>query len=165
MLGDYIRLARNAPPRNRGRGFTLVEMAMTGTCLALLTAIAVPSYARIMQKTQVSQCVTDLSKIALRIQGYTIANGSAPMSLNDLGMTLPKDPWGRDYRFLNFNSPDPGVSGQIRKDHNLHPLNTEYDLYSVGKDGSSAAALTARSSRDDVIWARDGAFVGLASDY
>jgi hypothetical protein len=25
--------------------------------------------------------------------------------------------------------------------------------------------LTAQSSRDDVVWARDGAFVGLASDY
>ena len=165
MLGDYLRLARNAPRPNRGRGFTLVEMAMTGTCLALLTAIAVPSYARIMQRTQVSQCVTDLSQIALRIQGYTISHGSAPMSLSDLGMTLPKDPWGQDYQFLNFSSPEPGVSGKIRKDHNLHPLNTEFDLYSVGKDGLSVAPLTGQASKDDVIWARDGGFVGLAAEF
>jgi general secretion pathway protein G len=165
MLGDHLRSARGTPRRHRGRGFTLVEMAMTGACLALLTAIVVPSYTRIMQRTQVSQCVADLSRIALRIQNYSIAHGGPPMSLNDLGMTVPKDPWGRDYRFLNFSSPAPGVSGMIRKDHNLHPLNTEFDLYSVGKDGSSAAALTALTAKDDVIWARDGAFVGIASDY
>ena len=138
---------------------------MTAAALALLTAIAVPSYARIIQRTKVSQCVVDLSGIALNIKKYTVAHGATPMSLNDLGMTLPKDPWGQDYRFLNFNSGAPGVNGQIRKDHNLHPLNTEFDLYSVGADGRSQAPLTARTSKDDIIWARDGAFIGLASDY
>ena len=53
----------------------------------------------------------------------------------------------------------------IRKDHNLHPLNSEFDLYSFGKDGQSQSPLTAKASRDDVIWARDGGFVGLAEDY
>ena len=80
-----------------------------------------------------------------------------------LGAELPKDPWGRDYQFLNFSAP--GANGQIRKDHNLHPLNTDFDLYSLGKDGKSQAPLTAKASHDDVIWARDGAFVGLAEDY
>ena len=53
----------------------------------------------------------------------------------------------------------------IRKDHNLHPLNTEFDLYSVGKDGSSSAPLTAANSLDDIVWARDGSFVGRAKDF
>jgi general secretion pathway protein G len=53
----------------------------------------------------------------------------------------------------------------IRKDRNLHPLNSEFDLYSIGKDGRSMSALTAQISQDDVIWARDGNFVGLAADY
>jgi general secretion pathway protein G len=57
------------------------------------------------------------------------------------------------------------VSGKIRKDHNLHPLNSEFDLYSIGPDGSSSPPLTARASQDDIIWARDGAFVGPAEDY
>jgi general secretion pathway protein G len=78
---------------------------------------------------------------------------------------LPKDPWGRDYQFLNFDSPIPGIAALIRKDHNLHPLNSEFDLYSLGPDGSSQPPLTAKPSQDDVIWARDGGFVGLAADY
>jgi general secretion pathway protein G len=52
-----------------------------------------------------------------------------------------------------------------RKDKNLHPLNSDFDLYSIGKDGESRQPLTAKWSRDDVVRANDGGFVGLASEY
>jgi general secretion pathway protein G len=138
---------------------------MALTVVGLLTAVALPSYARIMERQKILACERDLRTIATWIERYRLQHVDAPLSLASLNQTLPKDPWGRDYQFLNFNSPAPGVKGQIRKDHNLHPLNSEFDLYSVGKDGRSSAPLTASASRDDVIWARDGDFVGLASDY
>jgi general secretion pathway protein G len=53
----------------------------------------------------------------------------------------------------------------MRKDRFLVPINTFFDLYSMGKDGQSVSPLTAQASRDDVIWANDGAFIGRASDY
>jgi general secretion pathway protein G len=149
-------------PRKRGRGFTLVEMTMTAAALGLLAAIAVPSYSRVLERQKISQCAMDLRSLALRIDHYRTQHGSPPNSLADLGPPLPKDPWGQDYQFLNFEGAKPG---NIRKDHNLHPLNSEFDLYSVGKDGRSLPPLTAKPSRDDVIWARDGGFVGLAADY
>jgi general secretion pathway protein G len=52
-----------------------------------------------------------------------------------------------------------------RKDKNLVPLNSDYDLYSMGKDGESQIPLTVKISHDDIIRANDGAFVGLAIDY
>ena len=52
-----------------------------------------------------------------------------------------------------------------RKDGNLVPINTNYDLCSFGKDGKSKAPLRAKDSHDDVIYANDGAFIGLASDF
>jgi len=55
--------------------------------------------------------------------------------------------------------------GKVRKDHNLVPLNSDYDLYSMGKDGKSVSPLTAKASRDDIVRANNGAFVGLASEY
>jgi general secretion pathway protein G len=165
MSANRLHTYRSAPRLNRGRGFTLLELMMAGAVVGLLAAIAVPGYAHILERQKVGQCERDLRTIALRIENYRTQHGPAPMSLNDLGMTLPKDPWGRDYQFLNFNSPVPGVAGQIRKDHNLHPLNSEFDLYSFGADGDSQPPLTAQPSRDDVIWARDGGFVGLAADY
>ena len=51
------------------------------------------------------------------------------------------------------------------KDKSLHPLNSDYDLYSMGKDGASTGPLTAKASRDDVVRANDGRFIGLAKDY
>jgi general secretion pathway protein G len=49
-----------------------------------------------------------------------------------------------------------------RKDKQLQPINTDYDLYSVGKDGDSVAPLTAKKSLDDIVRAGEGAYVGLA---
>ena len=153
------------PLRKRGRGFTLLELTIAGAVVGLLAAIAFPSYARIMERQKVERAGRDLVKVAHEIERYRTTHFAVPENLSDLHMTVPKDPWGQDYRYLNFSSPAPGVAGMIRKDHNLHPLNTDFDLYSVGKDGRSFAPLTARASQDDVIWARDGGFVGLASDY
>lgn len=55
--------------------------------------------------------------------------------------------------------------GKPRKDRFLVPINSDYDLYSKGRDGQSVAPLTAQQSHDDVIRANDGAFVGLAVDF
>lgn len=55
--------------------------------------------------------------------------------------------------------------GTPRKDRFLHPINSDYDLYSMGKDGESVEPLTARKSHDDIIRANDGSFVGLAVEF
>ncbi len=165
----YVRphACRSVPRPARAGGFTLLELMATLLIVGLLGAIAVPGYSAIIQRQKVSQAERDLQDIAMVIQRYRTLRFEIPESLDDLGLgtKLPKDPWGRDYQFLNFNSSAPGVKGKIRKDHNLHPLNSEFDLYSLGKDGLSQAPLTAKASRDDVIWARDGGFVGLAENY
>jgi general secretion pathway protein G len=54
-------------------------------------------------------------------------------------------------------------NGQARKDRFLVPLNDDYDLYSMGKDGTSSPPLTAKVSQDDIIRANNGSYVGLAS--
>ena len=151
--------------RKRLSGFTLLELMMAAAVAALLLSIAVPSYRSIVQRQQVSRCVQDLVTIAGSLERFRTINFSLPESLDEIAGLPRTDPWGRNYRYLNFESKAPGTIGKIRKDHNLHPLNTEFDLYSVGPDGASSPPLTARNSRDDVVWARDGSFVGLASDY
>jgi general secretion pathway protein G len=40
-----------------------------------------------------------------------------------------------------------------------------FDLYSRGKDGQTSPALTAASSKDDVVVANDGGFIGLGKNY
>jgi general secretion pathway protein G len=58
-----------------------------------------------------------------------------------------------------------GSAGRPRKDRFLHPINSDYDLYSMGKDGESVEPLTAQKSHDDVIRANDGSFVGWLSSF
>jgi general secretion pathway protein G len=162
---DRTNLPLSALLTQRGRGFTLLELMMALVVVGLLSAIAVPSYTRYLERQKLLQCERDLRTMAGWIERYRLQNVEPPMSLGELGTAPPKDPWGNDYQFLNFNAPIKGIKALIRKDHNLHPLNTDFDLYSLGKDGRSSPPLTAKASRDDVIWARDGAFVGLAADY
>ncbi len=72
------------------------------------------------------------------------------------------DPWGNGYRYLNHAT---ASNGAYRKDKNIVPINADYDLYSMGKDGATAAPLTAAPSRDDIVRANNGRFVGRASVY
>lgn len=55
--------------------------------------------------------------------------------------------------------------GSARKDGNLVPINTYYDLCSVGKDGKTKLPLRAKDSHDDIIYANDGDYIGLASEF
>jgi general secretion pathway protein G len=53
----------------------------------------------------------------------------------------------------------------VRRDKNLNPLNRDFDLYSVGKDGQTQTQLTAARARDDIVRAGNGSFIGKAEDH
>jgi general secretion pathway protein G len=99
----------------------------------------------------------------VQIQRYGLENRALPDSLSDVGQGGARDPWGNPYRYTNLETLK--GNGKARKNKNLVPINSDFDLYSMGKDGASASPLTAKASRDDIIRASDGRFVGLASDY
>jgi general secretion pathway protein G len=65
---------------------------------------------------------------------------------------------------VNVASQNTGL-GKLRKDKNLVPINSDYDLYSKGPDGQSASPLTASISQDDIVRGRNGTFFGKASEY
>jgi general secretion pathway protein G len=149
----------------RRRGFTLLEMMIAVSVAAILVAIAVPAYRSVLDGMKVSQATEDLTMLASAIERYRSNGFRLPDAIEEVSNPPLLDPWGNAYQYLNFDSGAPGVNGKIRKDHNLHPLNSEYDLYSMGPDGDSRAPLTASKSRDDIIWGRDGAFIGKASEF
>jgi general secretion pathway protein G len=152
--------------RSASAGFTLLELACAVVVVMLLATAAVPTWRSIIEKQKVQQCANDLLHIASAIERFRTTNRFRPPdSLADLSNIPVRDPWDHPYQYLNFSSGAPNVKGKIRKDRNLHPLNSEFDLYSMGPDGQSMPPLTAKASRDDVIWARDGSFVGVAEDF
>jgi general secretion pathway protein G len=89
-------------------------------------------------------------------------NRVPPASLAAIGAAGMLDPWGNAYKYTDITTA--GV-GKSRKNKNLTPINTDFDLWSNGKDGLSQLPLTTKVSRDDVILANDGRFIGLASKY
>jgi prepilin-type N-terminal cleavage/methylation domain len=144
-------------------GFTLVEILLVIAIVAVLTFVAAPSYSNYFERTRVNQACIDIVAIAAQIKAFELDNRDIPDSLAQVGAGGKLDPWSRPYVYLAFRTP--ADRGRARKDKNLVPINSDFDLYSVGKDGASSSPLTAGPSRDDVVRANDGAFVGLASDY
>ena len=63
------------------------------------------------------------------------------------------DPWGHAYQYTSHT--DGSTRGSWRKDKNIVPINSDFDLYSMGKDGTSVPPLTAQASRDDIVRAND----------
>jgi len=140
---------------------TLIELLIAMVVLALLATVAYPAYRSQINKAYVAQAVTDIQKVEMALERYYTASGSFPPDLDTAGLAM-NDPWGNPYRYLNM---DGASVGKVRKDKSLHPLNTDYDLYSMGADGKSVSPLTAQASRDDIIRANNGAFIGLASAF
>lgn len=149
----------------RMRGYTLTDLMITLTVVGLLAALAFPSYATYVERTRIAKAVDDISAICLAIEQFESKNdGALPLDLNELPMDLPTDPWGRPYEYLNIRVAGSG-NVDLRRDGELGPLNTDFDLYSRGEDGDSSGPLKAKASRDDIVRANNGAFVGLGEDY
>lgn len=147
------------------RGFSLQELMIVLVIASLLVAVAVPSYERFAERAHVAQAVGDIGTIAIEIGKFQLRNNNAlPLDLAELGIDIPLDPWDRPYVYVNIPAAGPGFAG-LRKDKNLVPINTDFDLYSMGKDGMSAAPLSAKASRDDIVRANDGGFIGRGEDY
>ncbi len=147
----------------RARGFTFIELMLGVAILGVVVGIAYPSYQQYVAKARVQQAVSDIRDIDARIQMYWLDNRAYPADLAEVGKDTMKDPWGKPYQYTNLENIK--GKGKARKNKNLVPINSDFDLYSMGKDGASVGPLTAKASRDDIVRASDGRFVGLASDY
>jgi general secretion pathway protein G len=47
----------------------------------------------------------------------------------------------------------------------MFPLNSDYDLFSLGADGRTTVSLGESVGLDDVIRANNGGYFGVASEY
>jgi general secretion pathway protein G len=148
---------------NQLHGFTLIEILLAMIIIGILTAITVPSYQAVITQARNSQAIRDISLIANQIERYRSVNFQLPLALADLDSAIPDDPWEHPYAYLNIENG--AKTGKVRRDKNMNPLNSDYDLYSLGKDGKTTTQLTGAKARDDIVRAGNGGFIGLASDH
>ncbi|MCJ7590307.1 MAG: prepilin-type cleavage/methylation domain-containing protein [Woeseiaceae bacterium] len=149
----------------RSKGFGLFDLMVTLVIASMLVTLAVPAYDRFISRAKIAKAIGDIGSLSIAIEQFRLNNQDRiPDSLDELAVDIPLDPWGRPYAFLNIRAAGSG-KGAFRKDGKLNPLNSDFDLYSRGRDGDSKGPLSAKASRDDIVRANDGAFIGLGQDY
>lgn len=154
-------------PGNRGRntfcrGFTLVEILIGMAIIATLAGIAVPMGSSYIDQARNARAIAEIRLMEKDIKTFEIENETLPNSLSDAGQGGLLDPWWNPYEYLKVEG---AKIGWLRKDRFLVPVNSDYDLYSRGKDGTSVSPFTAKPSHDDIVRAADGGYVGLASGF
>jgi len=125
---------------SRARGFTLIEVMVVVVILGLLAAIIVPKVMSRPDEARVVAAKADIAAINQALKLYRLDNTFYPSTEQGLQALVqrpatqpvpanwkqggyldrvPKDPWGREYLYLN-----PGVRGEI-------------DIFSFGSDGQA----------------------------
>jgi general secretion pathway protein G len=158
------------------RGFTLIELLAALVIASILTTISVAFFGTAtpncddpdarqspLMRAKIAQVTGDIGEIHVAASRFELSHGRYPASLAEIGKDQLLDPWGNPYQYLvvfgNENN------GHVRKDHNLHPVNSGYDIYSMGPDGVSASPFTSTPGKDDIVVANDGDYIGLACQY
>ncbi len=171
-----IALTRLAVPylawRKRCRvsfwGFTIIEMLITVVIIGILASMAPPFIKGALLKARIAHAIGDVRAIQTDINTYEANGMGLPLSLADVGRDEMEDPWGARYQYMNFGVDVCLEGGNVpgaRKDRFLVPVNCSYDLYSMGEDGSTRPPFTTPVSKDDVVRANDGGYIGLAEKF
>ena len=131
-----------------------------------MAAIAIPSYISSRNKAKIAVAISEIKLIEKEIINYLSEKGELPDSLSDIGMDQITDPWGRPYQYLRIDGgKTKGINGKRRRDKNANPVNSDFDLYSRGRDGRTVAQFTGKKARDDIVRANNGSFCDLAEKH
>ena len=130
-MEDKINTHRRSARRGRRRAFTLLEMIVVVTIIALLAALVAPRALRWLGKSQEKVAKAEASKLAETVRLYLLDhNLTRPFNGMELNVLLAAedpylekaddllDPWGNAYAII--------VPGQV---------NIEFDIVSLGEDG------------------------------
>jgi len=139
----------------------LRDVLVAVAAVLIVGSFAIPAFNGYLERARVARAVSEIGTMSLRLHQWQRSGHTLPQNLAEAGITTV-DPWGRPYVYLRAAD---ASRSHLRKDGDLVPLNSDFDLYSLGPDGVSALALPAAPSRDDVVRAANGAFIGIAANY
>lgn len=126
---------------NKQKGFSLIEIMVVVVILGILASIVVPKLMSRPDEARKVKAKQDVMAIQSALDLYKLDNGSYPSTDQGLAAlvekpssnpppsnwkqylkSVPKDPWNRDYLYLN-----PGQHGEI-------------DVFTLGADGEPGGA-------------------------
>ena len=129
--------------------------------IATLSAIAMPVGSKYIDRARIKRAIAEIYMLEKEMTIYKMENGTYPNGLDDIGQDGLLDPWGNPYEYLNIADLNP-PRGKTRKDRFFVPVNSDYDLYSRGKDGETKKPFQNPKAKDDIVRANNGQYVGLA---
>jgi general secretion pathway protein G len=151
MLGNLDKSAFLSSPRRRvngkesrrSRGFTLLEMIIVISIMAIFMAIALPTYNHSILRARESVLQSDLDTLNDAIVKYTLDKQKAPQSLDDLKGSgyiekIPEDPMTKepnweveqdDTSLLSIDQQDPGITGVHSASNAIGSNGTAYSTW------------------------------------
>lgn len=157
--------SRQCRTLNGNRGFSFLELLIVVGIIMIISALAVPHLLAVLDEAKVTRATGEIHAIEVNIAIFqATSSGTLPTDLSQIEATSLIDPWGHPYQYFN-HATGTGNGGILREDLFLVALNEDYDLYSLGKDGQTTAAIGSSVSQDDIIRAASGAYTGVASQY
>jgi general secretion pathway protein G len=149
----------------------MVELIVVIGVLAVLTIIGMGVYSHFIDKAKNTRAIAEIRGLEKEILEFWHTNDRLPDNLSELDRAVMLDPWKTPYQYINFDTaPDSEEKRRTKGNKGKgkgagDPLNSDYDLFSMGKDKTSAPVLTDDSSKDDIVRADDGSYTGLVSEY
>ncbi len=122
------RLIRVYSSLKEKKGFSLIEIMIAITIIAIIGAIVVPRLMKQPQKARYEAAKNQIKNFELALLQYTQEKGKYPTSEEGLQVLvsgkimkkLPKDPWGNDYVYRSPGEAD---------------TSNDYEIMSYGADG------------------------------
>jgi general secretion pathway protein G len=141
MVTKSLRQARKASLRQGERGFTLVEIIVVITIMALIMTLVGPRVLNYLSESKVKGAKIQIESLASALDLYFLDTGQYPSNAEGLnalvqrpgssagwsgpylrGTVVPNDPWGRPYVYRA-----PGSQ-------------SSYDIISYGSDGQEGGS-------------------------
>jgi len=148
LLNRFVRTVRGKS------GFTLIELLISLAIVGMLATMAINGFSAFKEKANVAVCAEEVRGLEKEIVAHATDRGTFPANLTEIGRQDLLDPWGRGYEYSLTLHRNSGVL-----------MNTDFDLYSKGFNGSTADSIAAAESLDDIIRFDDGAFCNMAARY
>lgn len=142
-------------------GFSVAELLVAMAIAGTLFALAAPLYSRALLAARISRATTEVRAMGREVTAFLTTHGQLPNALAEASPHAQPDPWGHSYVYVRLL----GGSGSPRTGKDGTALNADFDLYSVGRDGTSALSLGDTVSLDDIVRAGNGGYVGEGSEF
>jgi len=149
---------------NCAQGFTLIELMIVIAIIGIMAAIAIPNYQSFIQKGKEAEAMGMVRSIEGDIEAFFAKNNYFPLPNELYGGDMPLDPWDQPMVYIPLDG-YPAHLPFAKVDQSMTPLNSDYDIFSIGHDGFTNKVVTNENVQDDLLRANNGSFVGRGKEY